>query len=93
MSTLIEEALNLLGKRVLDKVTSFQGIVTSISFDLYGCVQVLVHPGYDEKENKLMDLNWFDFARLRIINDIPVMKQPNFKIDKGPSEKPTFNKK
>jgi hypothetical protein len=34
--------LKLLGTKVRDVVTGFVGIVTSVSFDLYGCVQAVV---------------------------------------------------
>ena len=36
--------LKLLGLKVKDKVTGFTGIITSVSFDLYGCIQVIITP-------------------------------------------------
>ena len=33
--------LELLGQKVEDKVTGFRGVVTTISFDLYGCIQAV----------------------------------------------------
>src|SRR5256885_6644880 len=65
----VEEAtlkhLELLGYQVRDVVSGFTGVVTSISFDLYGCVQGLVTPPVIEKEGKKSgDSGWFDTKRL-----------------------------
>jgi hypothetical protein len=67
------EPLNYLGLRVRDKVTDYPGVVTSVSFDLYGCIQGLVNPGMD-KEGKLKELTWFDLNRLEIVDTAPVME-------------------
>ena len=39
--------LNLLGMRVEDRVTGFKGVVATVGFDLYGCIQAVVNPGTD----------------------------------------------
>lgn len=89
--------LDMLGKKVEDKVTGFKGVVTSVSFDLYGCVQTIVNPGI-QADFKLGEQCWFDVARLKILDPEPVMQRPNFidgevaKGEKGPAEKPKFNK-
>jgi hypothetical protein len=72
----IAKHLSILGHLVTDKVIKFSGVATSVSFDLYGCIQVLVHPGIDN-EGKLRDPLWFDIARLEITGD-RVMPAPNF---------------
>ena len=83
--------------RVEDKVTGFKGVVASISFDLYGCVQAIVNPGAD-KDGKLMEQGWFDVSRLAIIGEDPVMDRPNFEFGlqaegkQGAAEKPKFTK-
>ena len=85
--------INLLGLRVQDKVTRFTGVVTSICFDLYGCVQALVHPGADAK-GKLQEQICFDVTRLEIMNKKPVMAPPNYETGpqaegkQGAAEKP-----
>lgn len=79
--------LELLGLTVRDRVTGFTGVVTSVSYDLYGCVQGLVNPGMG-KEGKLGELLWFDIGRLAIVNDVPVMVPPVFVADKGAESKP-----
>lgn len=93
----IEICLDSLGNNATDRVTGFKGIITSVTFDLYGCIQVLVHPGIDDN-GKLKDQSWFDINRL-IIDDNPVMKRPDFICkdnslfyDNGPSDKPNFTK-
>ncbi len=72
--------LELLGWRVRDRVTNFQGTVTHIGQDLYGCVQAIVQPeGYMEKgEQKTPESRWFDLSRLvkvgrsRVMEPVPV---------------------
>lgn len=89
--------LELLGMKAEDKVTGFKGVITSVSFDLYGCVQALINPGADN-DGKLKDQSWFDVARLTVIGAGPVMERPDFQLEqivegkKGPAEKPAFNK-
>jgi hypothetical protein len=73
----MELSLNLLGYKVRDSVTGFTGVVTSISFDLYGCIQGIVYPEID-KDGKIGDQMWFDVKRLIAISDKPVMVVPNF---------------
>lgn len=90
----IKKHLNLLGMKVQDQITGFNGVVASISFDLYGCVQAIVNPGAD-KSGKLQDSQWFDVARLRVTGKTPVMRLPDFDFGpqaegrQGAAEKPT----
>lgn len=89
--------LDLLGKKVEDKVTGVRGVATSISFDLYGCIQAIVTPQLD-KDGKPGEARWFDVARLKVLSDKPVMEQPHFSAGnilkklKGPAEKPAISK-
>jgi hypothetical protein len=59
---MVQEHLALLGKPVTDKVTGFTGVVTSVSFDLYGCIQAVVTP-YAGKDGQLGEPRWFDVPR------------------------------
>ncbi len=91
--------MNLLGMRVEDRVTGFKGVVASVTFDLYGCIQALVNPGMDSA-GKLQDSTWLDVGRLLVVSDEPVMARPAFDWsdeavsagEKGPAERPTYNK-
>ena len=95
--TEVKKHLSLLGFPCKDRVTGLTGIITNIGFDLYGCVQAIVHPGMSG-DGKLQDTIWFDIARLEITGNSPVMDQPNFEYGhvaegkKGPSEKPPSGK-
>jgi len=87
--------LELLGHKVRDRVTGFEGVVSSVSFDLFGCVQTVVTPPMDKKTGKRPDSEWFDHKRLEKLSKEPVMKQPSFveqplKVgdERGPADKP-----
>ena len=90
----VKKYLDMNGHKVTDKVTGFKGVVTAVSFDLYGCVQLIVSPEID-KDGKKGDVHWFDVGRLKITSNKPVMDQPDFESvtavsegKKGPAEKP-----
>jgi hypothetical protein len=89
----VKKNIELLGLKAQDKVTGFKGVITSISFDLYGCVQAVVNPGTD-KTGKPVDSHWFDVSRLKVTSTTPVMERPdfNFGVEKGPAEKPAMTK-
>lgn len=91
----VKNHLDKLGLKCRDRVSNFEGVITSICFDLYGCVSALVNPGVDEK-GIAREQNWYDVQRLEILSDEPVMKQPNFLIEstisagnQGAAEKPS----
>ena len=67
--------LKLLGFPVRDRVTGFEGIVSSVGFDLYGCVMAIVTPLVD-KDKKQGEHHWFDTKRLEVTGDKPVMEVP-----------------
>lgn len=77
----VKKHMGLLGLRIRDKVTGYEGVVTSVSFDLYGCIQIIINPGQD-KDGKLRDQIWLDVARLEVLDTTPVMPVPNY--DYGP---------
>lgn len=97
MSLLVKKHFDLLGHKVKDKVTGLTGIATSLSFDLYGCVQVIINPGLT-KDGKLGDQHWFDIARLEKVSKSRVMDAPDFDFGpvaegrRGPAEKPFIQK-
>ena len=87
------EHIKLLGMEVEDRVTGFNGVVSSVAFDLYGCIQAVITPKAGEL-GKMEDGRWFDVARLRVVGSAPVMDVPDFAAGpaadgrKGPAEKP-----
>ena len=50
----VKAYIESLGYRAKDKVTGFTGVISSISFYLYGCIQAIIAPGID-KDGKIMD--------------------------------------
>ena len=67
--------LELLGFKVRDRVTGFTGIVESISWDLYGCIQAVVRPPVDDK-GAMPDGKWCDVLRLEVLDAKRVMEIP-----------------
>lgn len=87
---MIKESISLLGLKAHDRVTGFSGVIASISFDLYGCVQALIQAPVTIRDMELGKAYWFDVKRLEI--DDRVMNAPNFEIkfgkEIGAAEKP-----
>ena len=92
-SEIIEQQIQLLGLKAKDKVTRFEGVITTMSYDLYGCVQVVITPEYDSKTNTQGEGRWFDVTRLDVSNK-RVMDVPDYENgyvlsgQKGCAEKP-----
>ena len=59
MSDILEQHVRLLGTHCKDKITGVKGVITSICFDLYGCIQACVTPNDPDKDSK-----WVDVTRL-----------------------------
>lgn len=82
-----------LGYKAKDKVTGFEGVITSVDFDLYGCIQYLIQPASKDGTDK-SDAKWFDPTRVTITSKKRVMEMPDFDMGyvaegrKGPAEKP-----
>lgn len=89
---LFKKHIDLLGFRVEDRVTGLVGVITSVTFDLYGCIQGLVTP--PAENSKREESWWCDVSRLKVLSDQPVMDQPNFEEGytaegkQGAAEKP-----
>ena len=86
--------LEKLGLNARDKVTGLEGVISSISFDLYGCIQYAIQP--PAKDGERRDSWWHDANRVVILSDVPVMDPPDFNEGyvsegrKGAAEKPTI---
>lgn len=87
-----KQYIDLLGHTVKDLVTGFKGVVTTMSFDLYGCIQAVVTP--EAESGKLGECKWFDVSRLKVTSKKKVMDTPDYESGqiaegkKGPAEKP-----
>ncbi len=73
----MQQYMRFLGKTVRDKITGAEGVVTSISFDLYGRVQSMIKRPID-KDGRVPDSFWHDIKRVEIIDNKEVMPVPNF---------------
>lgn len=88
----VKKHLNMLGREAEDKITGFKGVITSVGFDLYGCVQVVIVPPM--KDGDIINGSWLDVSRLTVSTEKPVMAVPNFEFgsvargEKGPERKP-----
>lgn len=85
----MREHFKLMGLKVRDAVTGFEGVVTSIGFDLYGCVQAIVTPAI-QKDQKQEESRWFDVKRLTALDSKPVMPLPDFLIVPGGQQLPSY---
>lgn len=94
----VQKAIDLLGRKATDRVSGMSGVITTIGFDLYGCLQAAITP--PAKEGKYESGNWFDLNRLEISDDPPVMANPFARPDdgdalqheNGPAEKPSIER-
>lgn len=94
---MIDKAIGLLGLRAVDKVTGVEGVVSSVSFDLYGCVMVTLTPRI-KPDGTMPDMRWFDVARIDVQPGDRVLPIPDFaavatvpeEYSHGPSEKPAL---
>jgi hypothetical protein len=102
--TVMQHYMDILGKRVRDRVSGFKGLAVSVAFDLYGCVQVTINPGIG-KDGKPGEQFWFDHNRLEVTDHKRVMPLPGFeppaaaaagagrkRTTVGPAEKPASAK-
>jgi len=81
-----ELADEILGRSAVDKVSGFEGVVTSVSLDLSGCLQALIMPAAKDG-NELIGSAWFDTSRIEL-GDMIVLPEP-INPAVGPVDKPT----
>ena len=91
---IIKKHLDLLGHRAKDKTSDYEGVVVSISFDVYGCVQADVRPFELDEKGSFKNGVWLDVSRLKVVTKKPLMDAPNFEWGetaegrKGPANLP-----
>ncbi len=71
----VQKHLSIHGYRARDRVTGFEGVVTSVCFDLYGCIQVVLNPGIRD-DGKIGEQLWFDINRLIVAENKPRVMDP-----------------
>ena len=71
----------LLGRCGHDRVTDFEGTVSSIAFTLGGKMEIALSPRVDV-DNKFPDGKWIDAGRVTLVGDARVMDTPHFQPSK-----------
>jgi hypothetical protein len=66
----LQEYFSWLGYNCRDKVTGFEGVVDSVSFDLYGCVQVSLLPQQTHGNKDWVPGHWFDVKRVEKLSTV-----------------------
>jgi len=70
-------SITSLGRWGRDRVTSFEGTVSSIAFQLSGKTEMVLSPRID-KDGKIPDGKWIDASRVSLIGDEHAMEAPTF---------------
>ena len=89
--------IELLGFDAEDKITGFKGVIDSICFDLYGCIQASVKPKIG-KDGLVPEGYWFDVTRLKINTKNKTVPLPDFyegyiaEGRKGAANKPSMSR-
>lgn len=83
----MKEHLDLLGYSAKDRITGFEGVVDSVCFDLYGCVQASLIPEHDKKDKEPKSGRWFDVSRLKVTDKKRVMEPVTPQPPTGPADK------
>ena len=93
MANEIHRHVALLGRHAKDLVTGYSGVITTVGFDLYGCIQVVVTPPVG-KDGESKSGHWFDVSRISLADEPPIMALPDFnsgyiaESKKGCADKP-----
>lgn len=88
----IQQHLEWLGFKVRDRVTELEGVVTSVSLDIGGCVQGYIQQQGTDEKGELLPGRWVDTTRLtklshdRVMEPVP-MKHHEMAAPPGPSDK------
>lgn len=69
--------IELLGYKAKDKVTGFAGVIDSMCFDLYGCIQASLKPPMNDK-GEIPQGYWVDVTRLEVNTKKRIVELPNF---------------
>ena len=89
---MIKTTISMLGLKARDRVTGFEGVISTVSFDLYGCVQAVVTPPIGA-DGKRREGEWFDIKRLETgkerAMDAPDFGKLKFGQEAGAAERPS----
>ncbi len=60
----------MLGKKVRDKISSFEGIAIAKTEWLYGCIRYGVQSEKLNKDGEVPEAQWFDETQLDIVEEV-----------------------
>lgn len=85
----------VLGKKVKDTITGFEGIATGIAFYLNGCTRVCIQPRHlKDKDGGTVDSEWVDDTQIKVFESGGMKKEKEkTKATGGPQASPVNNKK
>lgn len=91
-----EKCVSYLGFKAKDKVTGAKGMISTVCFDVYGCIQVILDPQKVNKDGTVgKNIGWIDINRVQIEGKKRFFEPPDFNIKykkekeiHGPAEKP-----
>jgi len=75
----VQKHLDLLGMKACERVSGITGVITSVAFDAFGCIQAVVGPKANE-HGKIAESRFYDVARLKVTGKTPVMPVPDFDL-------------
>jgi hypothetical protein len=79
MKKVTEKSIEMLGETGVDIITGIEGVITSVCFDLYGCVQAIITPLGMKEDGKPKDSStWLDVNRIKIKTGDKIMLTPDF---------------
>lgn len=84
----MKQYMKLLGLKARDVITGVEGVIDSVCFDLYGCIQVSLRPEGKDKNDEPYKGFWYDHKRMVVLNHTPVMTVPNFDTEPGKERGP-----
>ena len=79
MKSVVDLGNGVLGHKVKDVISGFEGVATGHVVYISGCNQVLVCPPYDKKEKKWPKASWLDDQRLTLVAKSNQIKLDNRK--------------
>jgi hypothetical protein len=77
-----------LGDKVKDKITGFEGIATSRTVYINGCVRIGIQPVKLSKEGKTQEADYFDEGQIEIIKAGVIPVEPELFPTGGPQLAP-----
>ena len=88
MKTMSPEYIDWLGREAIEALTGATGTITSISYDLTGCIQAFIDPCRVLESGEKAQGSWFDTDRIRISTAARAKlpgEERGTPVDNGPS--------